>query len=126
MIIDCASMALPLIEEATEKFSPLFHENAEYKDIFLDYCSAFDKIIERMDCTAYEININERDMTINVTLDIIYAEIISKGVCMELKDKLFMSLMERAVSMEFFTKGTGEDVVAAVKFTFPSIWEKAE
>ena len=120
---DCVSVTASLLDEATQKFSPQFVENAEYRDILLDYCSAFDTIMGAIDCTSFTVEVGEDDMTVSVSLGINYAEIVSEGVVVELGDKMFAALMERAVSMEF-SKGEGDTSI--VKFTFPSIWEEAE
>ncbi len=120
---DCVSVTASLLDEATQRFAPLFVENAEYRDILLDYCSAFDTIIGGLECTSFTVDVDEDDMTVSISLEIAYTEIVNEGVVVELKDKLFAALMERAVSLEF-SKGGGDTSI--VKFTFPSIWERAK
>lgn len=115
MSVKCFDVAEMVINEANERFAPLWKVNDEDLDVFREYCEAVDTLAEEFDGESYEVEVDELNMNITVALECDEIEITSP-------DHVFYDLLERAVAVAM--SASGPDTMK-VKFTFPSLWERA-
>lgn len=113
--VNCFDAASMVIEDANERFAPLWKVDAEKLNVFKQYCEAIDLLAEEFDGESYEVEVDEITMEITVTLEC--GEVVVKS-----KDHVLYELAKRAVRYGFSAAG-GDNLL--VKFVFPSIWDKA-
>lgn len=111
----CFDVVEMVTDEATKRFSPLFCENEDAKDILKQYCTAIDSLVKEFDGESIEVDVDEINMTIKITVEF-------PDIVVESFNHLFYALAERAISVRFFV---GEDGLLAVSYLFPSIWSRA-
>ena len=114
--ISCADITDIIIKEASDAFSPDFRENPEYRDVLREYCEAFDKLAPVISCKEFTAEVDLEFKTVAITAECGYFDYGRNS------SPLLLDLMERALSLNFY-HGRGDTV--AIKFTFPSIWERA-
>lgn len=112
--IKCFEVVVPIVDEATSQFAPLWVLNRERYDILLQYCDAIDNLSNEFHGEAIEVEVDDINMTISISLE-----------CWDMKlsstSHIFYRLYERAISSSFSSSGDGN---LCIKFIFPSIWEK--
>lgn len=115
MAVKCFDIVNMVVEEANEQFGKLWKVNEENYKILKQYCEAMDVLAKEHDGEAFDVEIDDIAMTITIGME-----------CMDFvvqnKKSLYYELVKRAVSFGF---SAAEDGNLLVRFTFPSIWEKA-
>lgn len=104
-----------VLEDANERFSPIYVPDAERVNILEQYCSAIDSMIERHDGSEFECEVDEILMTV-------IFRVVLEEVKVESWDAPFNQLAERSLS--FRVDHAGEDSIR-ITFVFPSLWRKA-
>lgn len=112
--IKCYDVASVIIDEASERFKPLWKINDERVDIFKQYCEVVDSLVIEFGGESLDVEINE--VTLETTIVMECDEII-----IESSNHIFYDLAERTVRYSFYAS---EDGSLAVKFVFPSLWDK--
>lgn len=115
MAIKCFDVVKPIVEEATDQFGSLWKINEDYYNILKQYCEAMDIIAKEHEGEAFDVEIDDVLMTIAIGIECI-------DFTVEDKNDLYYELVKRAISFGF-EHISGDSIL--VKFTFPSIWEKA-
>lgn len=113
-LIKCYDVASMIIDEANERFKPLWKINDERLDMFKQYCAAIDSLIEEFEAESLDVEVDE--ITLETTIIMECDEII-----IESTNHIFYELAERAVRYGF---SVSEDGSLAVKFVFPTLWDK--
>lgn len=113
--VNCFDTASMVIEDANERFAPLWKVDLEKLNVFKQYCGAVDLLAEEFDGESYEVEVDEITMEISVALEC--GEIVIKS-----KDHVLYELAKRAVRCGF---SAASDDNLLVRFVFPSIWDKA-
>lgn len=113
--VKCFDVVEMVTDEATNRFSPLFKENAEAKNVLRQYCEALDTIAQEQNGESFEVDVDEIKMSISIKIE-------CQDIVIQSKNNVFYSLASRALSVKF-SHGDGDTV--AVEFVFQSIWEKA-
>lgn len=114
-MIKCFDVVEMVTEEASRQFSPLFRENAERKSILKEYCAALDEMAEDFNGEAFEVSVDDIEMTISIKL-------ACSDILIQSKEHPFYELVKRSARFNI-SHGDGDNL--AVEFVFPSIWEKA-
>ena len=112
--IKCFDVAKMVIEEATNRFAPIFKEVSERKDTLQQYCEAIDDLCNQFGGISYEVEVDEIAMTISIRVDC--TDIHISG-----NNKTFLQLAERAITIAFAPGENSKNII--MEFVFPSIWE---
>lgn len=115
MDFKCFDVVSSVVEEANERFAPLWKMDEEKYDILENYCEVIDKLIEDSDGISFDVEVDEIKMTIAV-------EIETADVVITDRKSPVYELFKRAISAGFRQSEEGNVIT---KFVFPSIWEKA-
>lgn len=113
--VNCYDVVSVVVEEASERFSPLWKLNKEKESILKEYCSAIDILSDEFEGESYDVEVDE--ITMEITIGLECGEITIKTPDHELYE-----LITRSVSCSFTTS---EDDNLLVKFVFPSVWDRA-
>ena len=113
--VKCFDAANMVIEDANERFNPLWKINAERLDIFKGYCEAVDSLSKEFDGESFEVEVDEITMEVTVVLE-------CDEVIIEKDNHILYELAKRAVRYGF---SVSEDGNLLVKFVFPGLWDKA-
>lgn len=112
--IKCFDVASMVIDDATERFSPLWKPNSERLDIFKEYCDAIDKLSKEFDGESFEVEVDEISLEITVSLE-------CDEVIIESSNHILYELAKRTVKYGFSVSDEGN---LLVKFVFPSLWDR--
>lgn len=115
MSVKCFDVVSMVVEEATDRFAPLWKLNNNDYSILRQYCEAIDLLSNEFDGESFEVAVDETKMTITVALEC--SEII-----IGTSNHLFCKLIERAESVGFSASKEGNLNIA---FEFPKIWNLA-
>lgn len=115
-VIKCFDVVNMVVEEASDRFKPLWKVDEEKLDILHEYCDAIDGILKEFDGDSVDVDIDEIKMTISITIE-------CEDLTIESKEHQFHQLVERAVKFGFAKSAERE--VMCVNFVFPSVWDKA-
>lgn len=110
----CFDVAKMVLDEATERFSPLWDIDQERLEIFESYCLGVDSVVEEFDAESLEIEVDEIMMNVSVRIG-------CPSVIIYSKHHLFYELVKRSVSIGF--KNVNEDLIE-ISLVFPSLWKK--
>lgn len=113
--IKCFDAASMVIEDATERFKPLWCIDDEKLNVLKQYCDAIDLLSKEFDGESFEIEVDEITMEISIALEC--GEIV-----IESDNHILYDLAKRAVKYGF-SPSTKDTLL--IKFIFPSIWNKA-
>ena len=105
----------PVIDEASKLFAPRFVPDEERVDILKEYCGVIDKLVEETKSTIFDVEVNEYDMTILISIGL--DEYIDESP----KNSMYGELFERAMSIQW--EWTDEDKMM-LKMKFPRVWVK--
>lgn len=111
----CFDVAKMVIENANEKFSPLWEPDEKTLDIFESYCNAIDALADEFGGVSYEVEVNEENFEITVVLE------CDKAIAQSSEHTLY-ELIKRSVRYGF---SVSKDGTLLVKFVFPGIWDRA-
>ena len=114
MSFKCYDVANMVIEDANERFRPIWKINNERLEVFKQYCEVVDALAEEFDGESYEVEVDELTMEVIVTLEC--GEIVVDSF-----SHIFYELIKRAVKYGF---STSEDGNLLLRFTFPTLWDK--
>jgi hypothetical protein len=112
MSVKCFDVVSMVVEEATDRFSPLWKVDNDNYSILRQYCSAIDSISNEFDGESFEVSIDEINMTISITLE-------CSDIVVDTTNCRFCELLKRAISTSFSTSKEGN---LNLTFKFPSIW----
>lgn len=110
----CFDVVDMVVQEATNQFKPIWKLNTDNYDILQQYCSVIELLIQEFDGSAFDVSINEPQMTILIT-------ITCEDLTLKSSNHNFYKLAERADSVGF---SVSEDGDLNLKFVFPSLWDK--
>lgn len=113
--VNCFDAVSMVVDEATTQFAPLWKINKEKYRILQQYCGVLDSLAAEFDGEAFDVEVDDIEMTIAITLE-----------CMDLsidsKNHKYYSLAQRAIEFGF---SVSENGLLCVKFVFPSVWDHA-
>lgn len=113
--IKCYDVANLVIEDANERFKPLWKIDQEHLNIFKEYCEAIDSIAKEFDGESYEVEVDEISMDITIALE-------CSEVVIEKNNHILYELAKRTVRYGFSVSKDGN---LLIKFVFPGLWSKA-
>lgn len=113
-LIKCFDVANMVVEEATNRFVPLWNVNNEKLDVLKQYCEAIDFLSEKFNGTAYSVEVDEIKMFVSVILS-------CEDITLKNYFPIFYALSKRGISVSF---SETEDKELDVHFVFPSLWER--
>lgn len=103
-----------VLEEANERFAPLFEPVQVRVDFLKQYCEAFDVLINEQGADNFNVEIDEANMTVNIDL------VMTSVECSKTQPQLGQ-LIQRAMS---FRVQAEDGVHLKLSFVYPSLWEK--
>ena len=103
-----------VLEDANERFAPLFQPVQERVDFLKQYCDAFDVLIDEQEADSFNVEVDENDMTVHIDLVMMTVE------CSDSQPQLGQ-LIQRA--MKFSVKDE-DGTNLRLSFVYPSLWEK--
>lgn len=105
-----------VLDEANERFGPLFKPVEERVEILKQYCGAIDTLLSKGEGKEFEIEVDEDDMTVHISFQV--TDMIADNP----RTDPLPQLIARASEVEI-RPVDGENI--CVSFTFPSLWEQA-
>lgn len=108
--VKCFDAVNMVLEEATERFYPLWSPDAHRTEQLRQYCEAIDAVVDEYGGTYFEVEVDEETMRIHVKL-----------VCQEItlqRDKL-LPVIQRSVFTRIVNR---ENDALAIHFAFAGIW----
>lgn len=111
--VSCFEVVSMVVDEATERFSPLWRVNGDKIKILNQYCDVLDILSKEFNGVSYEVEVNEITMEIDIALE-------CDEIIIESKDHVFYELIKRSIKYGF---SVSEDGALIIKFVFPSVWE---
>ena len=115
-VIKCFDVVNMVVEEASDRFKPLWKVDKEKLDILHEYCDAIDGILKEFSGDSVDVDVDEIKMTISITIE-------CEDLTIESKEHQFHQLVERAIKFGF--SKSPEREAMCVNFVFPSVWDKA-
>lgn len=112
--VKCFDVVSMVTEEATKQFSPIWRANEERLDILKQYCEAIDSVAEEFGGIAYEVEVDDIEMTVSIIME-------CEGIIITSKKHVLYVLLENAVQFGFSVSESGN---LAVQFVFPSLWRE--
>lgn len=112
--VKCFDTASMVIDDATERFGPMWKINGERLDVLKQYCDAIDLLSEEFGGKSFEIEVDEITMEITITLE-------CDEIVIESPEHLLYELAKRTVRYGFSVSEEGN---LLVKFVFQNLWEK--
>ena len=111
--VNCYDTLYVILDKATKKFeeSGLTLDESR-RDTLKSYCEAIDSIIDEFDAESLEVEVNERNAEVEITIEL-------SDMVIEDSKHIIFQLFERAIKFEF---SSVNDSLFSVKFIFPSIW----
>ena len=104
-----------VVDEATERFSPLWKLDLERWDILQDTCEFIDRMLSEADAEEITVEVNEE------TKQIVY-NIVSPYLVAKDRSAATFSLLECAVTTRFYKQEDSGYFV--IEMVFPSVWKK--
>ena len=112
--IKCFDVLSMVIEEANERFNPLWQINNDNLKVLQQYCDVMDMVSDEFKGVSFDVEVDEITMEIKIELE-------CEEIIIESKEHPLYELIKRAIKFGFYA--TDEDIVC-VKLVFPSIWER--
>lgn len=113
--IKCFNIAKAVIDEASDQFGRSWAPRADKLAILKQYCEAIDELAEEFAAEAFDVEVDNVQMTIGIAVE-------CPDMTIESKSHVFYELLERAISVSYSVSPEGNLVI---KFVFPSIWDRA-
>ena len=105
-----------VLDEANERFAPIFKPVEERVEILKQYCGAIDTLLGKGDGKEFEVEVDEDDMTVHISFQV--TDMIADNP----RTDPLPQLIARASEVEI-RPVDGENI--RVNFVFPSLWEQA-
>lgn len=112
--VKCFDVVSMVVDEATDRFAPLWRINKERYAILKQYCEVFDSLAEEFGGESFDVEIDESSMMIAIMME-------CHEITIKSQNHKYYSLAPRAVAFGFSVSDNG---LLCAKFVFPSIWEK--
>lgn len=112
--IKCYDVVLWVIDEATERFSPIWEIDNEKLNILRQYCDAMDSIIKEFGGSELTVDVDDIKLTVSI-------EMVFEDITIQETTHPFYDIAKRAISVSFKQSNDGD---IAVKFVFPSVWNR--
>lgn len=112
--VKCYDVATMVIEDANERFNPLWKINTERLNIFKQYCDAIDALSKEFNGKSFEVEVDEITMDVTVALE-------CDEIIIERDNHPIYELAKRTVRYGFSVSEEGNLIV---KFVFPGLWDK--
>lgn len=109
------SVAESVIQDANERFAPLFEPVQKRIDFLRKYCDAFDILIKENDADSFDFEVDEENMTIHI-------ELVFESVECNKDHPQLCQLIKNSTSFSVRHKD-GDHI--SMSFVYPSLWEKA-
>ena len=113
--VKCFDVANMVIEDASERFKPLWRINTERLGILEEYCNAIDALSREYGGESFEVEVDEITMEVTVALE-------CDEIVIENYHHVLYELVKRTVRYGF---AVSEDGNLLVKFVFPGLWDKS-
>lgn len=113
MKIKCFDILDTVIQEATERFSPVLALNEAHYNVLKEYCSVIDSLSDEFEGVAYTVEVNDINGSISIELE-------CGDVTIKNQNHVFYSLARRTTSFSVTSNPENEDLI--VKFEFPGVW----
>ena len=112
--IKCFDVVEMVIENANDRFLPLWTTNKDKLSVLKQYSEAIDKLAKEFNGESYDVEVNKISMEITIALE-------CDEIIIEDKNHILYELAKRTVRYSF---AVSEDGKLLVKFVFPSVWER--
>lgn len=112
--VKCFDIASEVIEEASDRFAPIWSADSRKIDAFRGYCEDIDAIAEEFDGVSLCVEVDETTMEVVVELEC--GEIVIQS-----QDHVFYGMIKRASQ---YGVSVSEDGNLLVRFVFPSLWSR--
>ena len=107
-----------VMDEANRRFAPQLRPVPERLEIFKQYCSCLDRMIEEFDGTSLEVEIDEEGTTVHMRLEL-------KEFALDNREhSLYRQLLERTVSVHISRVEDSDGIRLCL--VFPSLWDIAK
>jgi hypothetical protein len=113
--IKCYDVASMVIEDANERFAPIWKPNTEFLQGFEMCCDAIDIIAQEFGGITFDVEVNEDNMEITVALE-------CDEIMVENDNHILYKLIKRTIRYGF---SASEDGNLLVSLVFPGIWSKS-
>ena len=111
-MIKCFDVVNMVVEEATNRFAPIWKINEEHYNVLQSYCDIIDSIARFNDAESFDVEVSEVDMTIKIVIE-------SPDLVSDENDS-FTELIRHTVGFGF---SASEEGLLRTKLVFPSIWQ---
>lgn len=111
-MIKCRDVAKEVVEEAAKLFGKAWVVNQEDFTILCSYCDIIDSLAEEFRASAYDIDVDPDEMTVEISLECPIA-------IMRSSSHKYFKLVEKCVRCGF---SYADDEHVALLFVFPSVW----
>lgn len=112
--VNCFDVVSMVVEEAANRFSPIYDLNEDKYKFLKDYCSVIDDIFKEFDGEYYDVEVDEITMKVSIAFGCDLITITSS------KHRLY-EIMRHACSVEFCEKNGKIEV----RLVFPSLWDRS-
>ena len=116
MQVKSFDVAKMVIDEANERFSPIFKVIPECVAVLQNYCEAIDGILNNQTGREFEFEIDEETMEVKMAM------VFEDFTVEDPMNEKFQQLAERAGTVSF-ENVDGETM--RITLTYPPLWEKA-
>lgn len=113
--IKCYDVASMVVEEANDRFAPIWKPNEEFLKGFKLCCDAIDLIAQEFGGISYDVEVNEENMEITIVLE-------CDEVIVENDNHILYKLIKRTIRYGFSASEEGNLLITLV---FPGIWSKS-
>jgi hypothetical protein len=103
-----------VVDEANNRFAPLWKLDNEKHDILKQYCEYMDVLSKDFNGISFDVEIDEIQMNIKIILE-------CPDIIIEQPTHYFYEVTKRTVKFGF---SVSEDGNLNISFVFPSIWER--
>ena len=113
-MIKCFEFVNMVVDEATDRFSPLWEINEDHYAVLESYCDILDNIIKANDAESFNVEVSETDMTIKIIIE-------SPDLISDMSDGL-IELIKHTVGFGF---SASDDGLLQTKLIFPGVWRRS-
>lgn len=112
----CFDIVSIVVDEATNKFAPIWKPDDEKYNELRQYCDNLDKIANGVDCKSFDVEVDDVSMDITITIE-------CSDIIVESSDFLSCDLITKSVRFVFSLSKRG---LINISLVLPSIWEKVK
>lgn len=114
-MVTCLDATNMLLDEATERFKPLFNINNSKAEALRKKCVLIDKMVSMFDCDSLDVDIDEITMNISFTF-------VCEDFEVSRNDVWFINVLKDAKIVEI---DRADDLHIKLKIVYSGVWVKA-